>query len=64
MQVTDVNREHDRLVGLGWHEAMSPVKLGDVAMISLVRDPDGVWLEISQRASLTDDLPGSGQVTR
>ena len=42
---------------------MSPVRLGDVAAISFVRDPDGVWLEISQRASLTGDLPDSGQIT-
>jgi lactoylglutathione lyase len=57
VQVLDVRREHDRLVSLGWHEAMSPMRLGDVAMISFVRDPDGVWLEISQRASLTGELP-------
>ena len=59
VQVTDVNREHKRLLALGWQEGMSPVKLGDVAAISFVRDPDGVWLEISQRASLTGDLPDS-----
>jgi catechol 2,3-dioxygenase-like lactoylglutathione lyase family enzyme len=58
VQVTDVRREHEQLVALGWHEGMSPVRLGDVAMISFVRDPDGVWLEVSQRASLTGDLPG------
>jgi catechol 2,3-dioxygenase-like lactoylglutathione lyase family enzyme len=56
VQVTDVSREHDRLLALGWREAMSPVRLGDVAAISFVRDPDGVWLEISQRASLTGPL--------
>jgi lactoylglutathione lyase len=64
VQVTDVNLEHHRLVGLGWDEAMSPVRLGDVAAIRFVRDPDGVWLEISQRASLIGDLPDSGQITR
>ena len=29
VQVTDVNREHKRLLALGWQEGMSPVKLGD-----------------------------------
>ena len=29
---------------------------GDVARISFVRDPDGGWIEISQRASLTGAL--------
>lgn len=37
-----------------------PVEVSpDVAYISFVRDPDGVHLEISQRASLTGALPDS-----
>jgi lactoylglutathione lyase len=35
---------------------MAPVKLGDVAHISFVRDPDGNWIEISQRKSITGTL--------
>ena len=31
--------------------------LGDVARFSMVRDPDGNWIEISQRRSLTGALP-------
>lgn len=31
--------------------------LGKVARFSMVRDPDGNWLELSQRRSLTGDLP-------
>jgi lactoylglutathione lyase len=62
VQVTDVSREHERLLALGWQEGMTPVRLGDVAAISFVRDPDGAWLEISQRASLTGDLPDSAVV--
>jgi catechol 2,3-dioxygenase-like lactoylglutathione lyase family enzyme len=57
VQVFDVVAEHARLLDLGWSEGMAPVLLGAVAAISFVRDPDGVWLEISQRASLTGDLP-------
>ena len=57
VQVRDVAREHARIVGLGFEEAMPPRKLGEVAAISFVRDPGGNWLEISQRASLTGDLP-------
>jgi hypothetical protein len=30
--------------------------LGDVAYISFVRDPDGNWIEISQRKSITGSL--------
>jgi catechol 2,3-dioxygenase-like lactoylglutathione lyase family enzyme len=57
VQVRDVAREHDRIIGLGFEEAMPPRKLGEVAAISFVRDPGGNWVEISQRASLTGDLP-------
>jgi len=57
VQVRDVRREHARLLELGWSEGRPPVRLGDVAFISFVRDPDGAWLEVSQRASLTGPLP-------
>ena len=40
----------------GGAEGMAPVRLGDVAYISFVRDPDGNWLEISQRKSITGSL--------
>ena len=59
VQVRDVRAEHERLLGLGWQEGTAPVRLGEVAMISFVRDPDGSWIEVSQRASLTGPLPGA-----
>lgn len=59
VQVFDVHAEHARLVDLGWTEGSAPVRLGDIAAISFVRDPDGVWLEVSQRASLTGALPSA-----
>jgi lactoylglutathione lyase len=42
---------------MGFDSATEPIRLGDVAAISFVRDPGGNWLEISQRASLTGALP-------
>jgi hypothetical protein len=57
VQVRDVRAEHARLLDLGWSEGRPPRRLGDVAFISFVRDPDGAWLEVSQRASLTGPLP-------
>ena len=57
VQVRDVRAEHERLLALGWQEGTAPVRLGDVAVISFVRDPDGSWVEVSQRASLTGPLP-------
>lgn len=57
VQVHDVDAEHARLVALGVTEEFPPVTLGATARISFVRDPDGGYLEISQRASLTGPLP-------
>ncbi|MEZ5219418.1 MAG: VOC family protein [Ilumatobacteraceae bacterium] len=57
VQVFDVRGEHERLCEEGWSEVRPPVRLGDTAAISFVRDPDGVLLEVSQRASLTGALP-------
>ena len=53
IQVWDVDAEHRRMLAAGAEEGRAPVTLGKVARISFVRDPDGNWIEISQRASLT-----------
>lgn len=57
VQVRDVRADHAALVEHGWTEATAPIRLGDVAFISFVRAPDGSWIEVSQRASLTGPLP-------
>ncbi|HVF32581.1 MAG TPA: VOC family protein [Acidimicrobiales bacterium] len=57
VQVWDVRAEHTRLLDAGWSEGRAPVKLGETAFISFVRDPGGSWIEVSQRASLTGPLP-------
>ena len=45
----------------GGRQAMAPVTLGTTARISMVRDPDGNWIELSQRASIVGTLePSSG----
>jgi Protein of unknown function (DUF1524) len=56
-QVRDCNAEHRRFMSMGVWEGASPVTLGEVARISFIRDPDGNFIEISQRASLTGPLP-------
>jgi lactoylglutathione lyase len=55
-QVFKVNEEHPRILAKGGREAMPPTTLGTTARISMVRDPDGNWIEISQRASITGTL--------
>src|SRR4051812_37654512 len=50
IQVRDVDREHASLVERGATEALAPVTLGQTARISFIRDPDGNWIELSQRS--------------
>jgi lactoylglutathione lyase len=56
IQVFDVVGEHAGILERGGREGSAPVRLGEVAHISFVRDPDGNWIEISQRKSLTGSL--------
>jgi catechol 2,3-dioxygenase-like lactoylglutathione lyase family enzyme len=57
IQIHDVDAEHRAVLELGGREGRPPVTLGTVARVSFVRDPDGNWIELSQRASLTGPLP-------
>ena len=56
VQVFDCRREHARILEAGGTEGFGPRQIGEVALISMVRDPDGNWVEISQRGSLTGPL--------
>jgi predicted enzyme related to lactoylglutathione lyase len=56
IQVFDVRACHAAVIGKGGREGRPPMRLGDVAHISFVRDPDGNWIEISQRKSITGSL--------
>jgi predicted enzyme related to lactoylglutathione lyase len=55
-QVFKVDEEHRQVIARGGREAMPPTTLGTTARISMVRDPDGNWIELSQRASITGSL--------
>jgi len=56
IQVFKVDDEHAGILARGGREGRAPRTLGETARISFVRDPDGNWIEISQRASLTGSL--------
>ena len=56
IQVYKVDAEHAGILARGGREGRAPTTLGSTARISFVRDPDGNWIEISQRASLTGSL--------
>lgn len=55
-QVFKVGEEHRRVLQHGGREAMAPETLGTTAKFSMVRDPDGNWIELSQRASIVGSL--------
>lgn len=55
-QVFKVDEEHAHVLAHGGREGFPPRTLGATARISMVRDPDGNWIELSQRASLTGSL--------
>jgi catechol 2,3-dioxygenase-like lactoylglutathione lyase family enzyme len=57
VQVWDADKEFEAAVALGATPGMAPRTMGAVARFGFVRDPDGNWLELSQRASLTGPLP-------
>ncbi len=57
VQVWDCDTEFSGIVERGGTAANRPRTFGEVARFGFVRDPDGNWLEISQRASLTGPLP-------
>lgn len=56
VQVWKVDEEHAAFVARGGIEGRPPMTLGTTARISFIQDPDGNWIEISQRASLTGSL--------
>jgi len=58
VQVHDCDAETAHALAHGARLGAPARTLGDVARFSMVRDPDGNWIEISQRRSLTGALSG------
>ena len=56
IQIRNVDEEHAAILARGGREGRAPQTLGKVARISFIRDPDGNWIEMSQRASLVGAL--------
>lgn len=56
VQVRDCVREHAGILARGGAEGATPRLLGETVRFSFVRDPDGNYIEISQRASLVGHL--------
>ncbi len=60
VQVRDCEAEHAGILARGGTEGMAPRLLGETVRYSFVRDPDGNYIEISQRASLVGHLDSGG----
>jgi catechol 2,3-dioxygenase-like lactoylglutathione lyase family enzyme len=55
-QIRKVDQEHAYALAHGAREGSAPRTLGETARISMIRDPDGNWIELSQRASIVGSL--------
>lgn len=53
LQVFDCDLAYAQAMANGASGAREPVTLGSTARIAFIRDPDGVWIELSERASVT-----------
>ncbi len=56
LQIFDCDRAHGWACARGGTEGRPPRTLGDTVRYSFVRDPDGNWIELSERASLVGGL--------
>ncbi len=56
LQIRDCDATHAEVLAAGGYEGSAPVTLGDTVRYSFVRDPDGNWIELSERATLTGGL--------
>ena len=56
MQIFEANAVYHAVLARGGRVGRPPKTLGTVARYALVRDPDGNWIELSQRASLTGPI--------
>lgn len=53
LQVFDCDQAYAAALAAGASAAREPVTLGTTARIAFIRDPDGLWIELSERASVT-----------
>lgn len=56
VQVRDCVSEHAAALRRGAREGVPPRRMGDAAVISFIRDPDGNFIELSQKAELVGPL--------
>ena len=57
VQIFDADRAMAEIVARGGRLAREAISFGNVARFGFVKDPDGNWIEISARTSLTGTAP-------
>ncbi len=55
-QIRKVDAEYAFALAHGAREGTAPTTLGQTARVAMIRDPDGNWIELSQRASIVGSL--------
>ena len=58
LQVFDCDAAYASALAAGAEGAKAPVNMGSTARIAFIRDPDGIWIELSERASVTGKTIG------
>ena len=61
IQIFDADQDTDGILRRGGRLANAAKDYGTVARVSFVKDPDGNWIEVSARASLTGVVPGANK---
>ena len=61
IQIFDADKDTDGILRRGGRLASAATDYGTIARVSFVKDPDGNWIEVSARASLTGVVPGAAK---
>ena len=56
LPVFDARGVYAEMLARGARDGMAPKRMGDMARYAFIRDSDGNWIELSQRASLTGPI--------
>lgn len=56
VQIYDADKEYETVLARGGADGNAPRTLGTTVRYGFIRDPDGNWIELSQRATLTGAL--------
>ncbi|MFC4269886.1 VOC family protein [Sneathiella chungangensis] len=63
VQIFDADHEYETVLQRGGSGGMAPKTLGATVRYGFIRDPDGNWIELSQRATLTGSIASSKGAT-